>query len=146
MDQVTWADAQRFCKAAGLRLPTEAEWEYAARAGTTQARYGDLDQVAWLGSNSQNQTHPVAGKSPNAWQLYDMLGNVWEWVNDWYQEDYYTRKVRRDPPGPAEDTLRITRGGSAVNTPVFVRSSHRRTYVPNFQNPYIGFRCAGDLP
>jgi formylglycine-generating enzyme required for sulfatase activity len=84
VENVTWDDAAAYCRAVGMRLTTEAEWEYAARAGSTAARYGELDDIAWYDKNSQQKTHDVKGKRPNAWGLYETLGNVWEWVADWF--------------------------------------------------------------
>jgi formylglycine-generating enzyme required for sulfatase activity len=95
----TWDDALSYCQTVGMRLPTEAEWEYAARAGTTTPRYGELKDIAWYCENSGQQVHPVGEKIPNAWGFYDMLGNVAEWVADWYA-DRYPRGSVIDPQGP----------------------------------------------
>ncbi|MDR3362090.1 MAG: formylglycine-generating enzyme family protein [Desulfovibrio sp.] len=92
------------------RLPTEAEWEYAARAGEGEPAV--LDCVAWYVKNSGNASHPVGQKEPNAWGLYDMLGNVNEWIQDWFASDYYANSPAVDPAGPETGTLRIRRGGS----------------------------------
>ena len=107
VDGVSWEDAQKFCEAVNrkgdgyhYRLPTEAEWEYAARAGDTSCRYGSLDVVAWFRDNSGGTTHPVGEKKPNGFGLYDTLGNVWEWVQDWYGITYYGRSPESDPKGP----------------------------------------------
>jgi formylglycine-generating enzyme required for sulfatase activity len=93
------------------RLPTEAEWEYAARAGTTEPYVGRLDEIAWYAGNSEDETHPVGKKKPNAWGLYDMQGNVRELVEDWYARDYYSRSAVADPTGPAPDEQRGFPGG-----------------------------------
>jgi len=93
------------------RLPTEAEWEYAARAGTTEPYAGRLDEIAWYAGNSEDETHPVGKKKPNAWGLYDMQGNVRELVEDWYARDYYSRSLVADPTGPAPGEQRGFPGG-----------------------------------
>ena len=126
-----------------MRLLTEAEWEYAARAGTTAARYGDLDQVAWYDGNSGGKTHPVAQKAPNAWGLYDMLGNVWEWCSDWYGE---YKEEKNDPTGPASGESKVLRGGSWLSNPRRVRVSDRNVLVPSDRIDNVGFRCSGELP
>ncbi len=110
VETVSWEDAEVYCRAAGMRLPTEAEWEYAARAGSTAARYGELDGISWYDKNSQGETHDVKGKKPNAWGLHDTLGNVWEWVVDWYAEDAFARSGTHDPDGPKHGTSRVVRG------------------------------------
>ena len=145
VEMVSWEDAQRYCQEVGMRLPTEAEWEYAARAGSTAARYGKLDEIAWYGENSQDQTHDVKGKQPNAWGLYDTLGNVWEWAADWLDETYYARNEVRDPTGPKDGSHRVVRGGSwDVNSQV-VRASDRNWNVPTIRDDDLGFRCVGEL-
>ena len=93
-----------------FRLPTEAEWEYACRAGTTGDRYGNIDVIAWYYSNSGSTTHPVGQKQANAWGLFDTLGNVWEWCQDWYGD--YSAGYQTDPTGPGSGSYRVDRGGS----------------------------------
>jgi formylglycine-generating enzyme required for sulfatase activity len=123
VEWVSWEDAVEFCDTASaatgytVRLPTEAEWEYACRAGTaTEYYFGDdennLGDYAWYQANSDNRTHEVGGKLPNDWDLYDMHGNVWEWCSDWYGSTYYAVAPAIDPAGPASGTYRVLRGGS----------------------------------
>lgn len=119
---VSWNMAQKFVTELSkadakyrYRLPTEAEWEYAARAGSNSVRpmrAEQLDEHAWILRNSGDVPHPVATRKPNAFGLYDMLGNAWEWVNDIYNKDVYTAERRRDPTGPAQGMKRVRRGGS----------------------------------
>jgi formylglycine-generating enzyme required for sulfatase activity len=141
---VSWGDARAYCVWAGGRLPTDAEWEYAARAGSSQARYGKLDEIAWYTSNSGDQAHVVAQKRPNGFGLFDMLGNVWEWVNDWYGENYFQTSPFQDPAGPTSGTLRVLRGGSWGSVPGNVRVSERSMGFSGADD-IKGARCVGDL-
>ena len=147
VERVSWGDTQEFIKKlnerespAGhrYRLPTEAEWEYAARAGTTEAHYGELDSVAWYCDNSDKRTHPVGQKLANAWGLHDMLGNVWEWMDDWYSR--YTGSEMTDPRGPATGTRRVVRGGSRHVYADRVRFAIRCSFLPGIRRGTIGFR------
>jgi len=130
VESVDRNQANAYCKAVGGRLPTEKEWEYAARGGTTSARYGELDAVAWYDSNSGGTTHPVGLKQPNAFGLYDMLGNVWEWTADNYDD---------------AGKYKVLRGGSWRNDPRFVRVSFRNRLGPSDRGNFLGFRCVGEF-
>jgi sulfatase modifying factor 1 len=124
----------------GFRLPTEAEWEYACRAGTTEARYGSLVAVAWYGDDSGFETRPVGLKLPNAWGLHDMLGNVWEWCWDCMAE--YVEGAVTDPTGPAKGRKRVYRGGGYGNDAEDVRAASRYGFAPGSHADLIGFRPA----
>jgi formylglycine-generating enzyme required for sulfatase activity len=146
MVSVSWYDARSYCQWAGLHLPTEAEWEYAARAGTTGSRYGTLDDIAWYSRNIGGElVHRVREKRPNAWGLYDILGNVWQWVADWYGEKYYEQEVAIDPAGPSSGQSRVLRGGSWNDIARNVRASVRDGGGPANRGNDVGFRCAGEL-
>jgi formylglycine-generating enzyme required for sulfatase activity len=158
VEQVSWEDAVEFCKKlsdlpeekkAGrvYRLPTEAEWEYACRAGSKAAySFGEnsktLGDYSWFGDNSGSQTHPVGEKKPNAWGLYDMHGNVWEWCSDWYDE--YPKGAVSDPSGPSEGSSRVLRGGSWFSGAASCRSAFRSGDDPSFRlsDGHYGFRVA----
>ena len=159
VEGVSWRDAVRFCNALseldgfapayrlhtdgegvewddsadGYRLPTEAEWEHACRAGTTGPRYGPLDEIAWYRGNSHERIHEVGGKRPNAWGLYDMLGNVWDWCWDVYDAEVY-------------GTYRVLRGGGWFDEHWSCRASVRRRSHPTFAVDDVGFRVARSGP
>lgn len=169
VNKVSWFDAITFCNclseregldpcylvegrqvlwnrlAGGYRLLTEAEWEYACRAGTTSRwSFGDdeerLGNYAWFGGNSNAEPQPVGGKLPNAWGLHDMHGNVWEWCWDWYGS--YTDRPLRDPAGPAEGTGHLVRGGAFGFSPWILRTALRISYLPTLRDRFVGFRFA----
>jgi len=146
---IDWNDSKAYCTWAGKRLPTEAEWERACRAGTDTvygfgADAGLLGSYAWYSSNSGDMTHPVGEKLPNAFGLYDMHGNVWEWCADWYDTGYYAVSPPNNPQGPASGTYRVLRGGSWFDADLILRSANRSDVlgVPASYNINIGCRCA----
>ncbi len=178
MEQVSWAAAALYCnersraeglepcydeetvecnfEAAGYRLPTEAEWEYACRAGSdTDYSFGDdggeLGEHAWHAENSLETTHPVGEKKPNPWGLYDMHGNVAEWCNDLYGPRYYQDSPEENPRGPEDGEEFVLRGGAWNSPPDECRSAYRLGDDPGFQDPcfrgsHIGFRCVRRAP
>ena len=145
VEMVSWNEVQDFISRlnarageARYRLPTEAEWEYAARAGTSGDRYGNLDEIAWYASNSGKKTHPVGRKLANSWGLYDMLGNVWEWVEDRYGD--YPGAAVMDPRDPGFGKLRVGRGGSWDAITGACRASARGNGLPGARSELVGFR------
>lgn len=140
VEMVSWDDAQAYCFAVEMRLPTEAEWEYAARGGSTAARYAPPARIAWYSTDSDGSTHQVAQKQANDFGVYDMLGNVWEWVAD----RYGPYQGSTDPKGPSYGSLRVMRGGSWNSDESVIRVSVRHSYGPQYRDPGVGFRCVGD--
>lgn len=142
VENVKWVEAADYCRTMGMRLPTEAEWEYAARAGSTASRYGNLDDIAWYAANSGNQTHEVGQKQPNAWMLYDMLGNVWEWTQDWL--GFYGSEPVQNPQGYPSGQYKMVRGGSRHGSKDMRVSFRNSSYPPERGEKFIGFRCVGE--
>jgi formylglycine-generating enzyme required for sulfatase activity len=149
---VSWYDAQDFISRLNqrtgkkFRLPTEGEWEYAARSGGKREKWAgtsdesDLGDYAWFKDNSEGMTHSIRQKNPNGLGLYDMTGNVWEWCQDWYDENYYLRSPRNDPQGPASGSYRVLRGGSWLTLARNARSAYRYGLDPGDRYDFAGFR------
>ncbi len=153
VEKVSWDDVQEFIKKLNakegnnlFRLPTEAEWEYAARAGSRSVySFGDdpkdLPEYAWFGNEGYGgASHDVGQKKPNPWGLHDMHGNVWEWVQDWYGDSYYGASPEKDPQGPPSGQYRVYRGGSWVAKAVNLRCALRYSGLPNSRSRDLGFR------
>jgi formylglycine-generating enzyme len=152
VDSVPWKDVLEFMgkfnlkTKKGHRLPTEAEWEYAARSGGREEKWAgtnnetELADYAWYNKNSGFKTHPVGQKKPNGSGIYDMTGNVWEWVEDWYGEEYYSSSRKDGPQGPSQGKFRVLRGGSWYFNAQDVRSSARFYGDPLFRSNDFGFR------
>ena len=176
VERVSWFDVAKFCNLlsleagleqcydektggcdfskSGFRLPTEAEWEFACRAGTTTIYYfgdspSDIGDYAWFGNieigNCDNIPHPAGLKKPNRWGLFDMCGSNWEWCNDWYDGAYYQSGMKPDPRGALTGKLRVMRGGSWICNPEFMTSSYRECYVPSLSYLDIGFRVVKNV-
>jgi len=151
VENVSWYDAQVFINKLNqltgryYRLPTEAEWEYAARGGNRSRDYkyagsNKLSDVAWFEANSNKQTHPVGQKLPNELGLYDMCGNVWQWCNDWFDDKYYSHSPEDNPQGGIKDAYRACRGGSWWSEEKDSRLSNRDRYPPDARDDDVGFR------
>ena len=138
VDSVSWDDCQQFCAKTGMKLPTEAQWEYACRAGTKGATYGDLDLIAWHYGNAGCETHAVGELQPNALGFFDMLGNLWEWCEDWYGP--YSSGSVTNPTGPATGSYRVLRGGDWNTSADYCRASQRISFTPDLINYFHGFR------
>jgi formylglycine-generating enzyme required for sulfatase activity/serine/threonine protein kinase len=148
---VTWDDAVAFCnwlsakEGKKYRLPTEAEWQYSCRAGTkTRYSFGDREEdllkYAWINTNARGTPQPVKGLAPNAWGLHDMHGNMWEWCQDWYAEDYYKKSPKRDPAGPSAGAYHVILGGACNKPPLDCRSAFRNRAATAPRDNFIGFR------
>jgi formylglycine-generating enzyme required for sulfatase activity len=153
VESVSWTEAEDFLNRlcdrlevarGSYRLLTEAEWEFACRAGTTAPTYGPLDEIAWYADNSRATVQPAGKKRANAYGLHDMLGNVWEWCSDWHG-DYPTGPVT-DPVGPRSGTYRVLRGGSWRSNAASCQSAYRSSDFPDYRLNSAGFRLARTVP
>ena len=146
---IYWREARSYCHKVGKRLPTEAEWEYAARAGSkTKFPWGDEidDDYLWYAGNSPREIPHVGKKKPNAWGLYDMMGNVWEWVEDWLSHEYYKNSPVKNPKGPARQSFRVIRGASWMIDEQYTRVTTRHGGMSDPTLSYwVGVRCAKSL-
>ena len=155
-DFINWLNKQKPEKDTGrYRLPTEAEWEYAARAGTKTLYFfsnshDQLEKFAWYTTNSftpsDTSPHPSGRKQANPWGLYDIYGNVWEWVSDYYTDTYYSKSPNKNPTGPLTGKLHVIRGGAWNYDALHCRSAARETYPSEYKSRSIGFRLIRDLP
>ena len=150
VSEIDWNEAVRYCAKTGNRLPTEAEWEYAARAGSKADNpWGDgIDRdYLWYGGNSHRKPSPVGTKKPNAWGLHDMMGSVWEWVADWFSHSYYEDSPVNNPQGPPRHSWRVIRGGSWLDDEDFIHVTVRYEGMSDPTEDYwVGVRCARSIP
>jgi len=158
VEQVSWNDIQEFITKLNAktgkkyRLPTEAEWEYAARSGGKKEKYAgtssdvELGKYAWYSANSGGRIYPTGQKQPNGLGLYDMIGNVWEWCQDRYGEKYYSQSSRKNPTGPVSGTRRVLRGGAWIFEPAGIRASTRYSLIPESRGDLYGFRLSISVP
>ncbi len=147
VDHVSWYEARDYCDKSARRLPTEAEWEKAARSGTVSKFYWGTvqdDSYAWHWENSSRKTHPIGEKKPNGYGLYDISGNVWEWVADWYDSKYYQTRQSKNPLSPFNGKHRVLRGGSFMDKPEGLHVTRRNWDLPGVRFKNFGFRCVSD--
>ena len=143
---VSWLDATAYCEWIGGRLPTEAEWEYAARGGRKGSRFPNGNELTKRDAQFEaDGTAPVDQNAANDYGLHDMVGNVWEWVADWYEREYYKRSPQTDPKGPDKGDTRVVRGGAWLSKLDSLRVSDRERFPPVGGNVYVGFRCVREV-
>ena len=146
---IKWREAKSYCHKVGKRLPTEAEWEYAARAGSkTKFPWGNEidDDYLWYAGNSPREIPQVGKKKPNAWGLHDMMGNVWEWTMDWFSYTYYKSSPAKNPKGPTRQSFRVIRGASWMIDEQYTRVTTRHGGMSDPTLSYwVGVRCAKSL-